>query len=108
MPAKRANIYQTKKWFKILQTIKRSQTAVMKLSAGQSSGEKPESHQGSEQVVLLIEGELSAEIGGKHFRMKAGDVVVIQPGMKHRFTNRGDQPVVTFNVYSPPEYPPDL
>jgi mannose-6-phosphate isomerase-like protein (cupin superfamily) len=85
MPAKRANIYRAKEWFKVLQTTKRSQTAVMTLSPGQSSGDEPE-----DQVLLLIQGELSAEIGGKRSRMKAGDVVIIQPRVEHRFTNRGD------------------
>jgi mannose-6-phosphate isomerase-like protein (cupin superfamily) len=79
----------------------------MKLGAGQSTGEEAEAHKGSEQVLLLIEGELAAEIGDKRSRMKAGDVVIIPPRVKHRFTNRGGRPAITFNVYSPPEYPPD-
>ncbi len=39
--------------------------------------------------------------------MKAGDVVIIPPGVKHKFINSGEEPAVTFNVYSPPEYPVD-
>jgi len=104
MPAKRANIYRAKEWFKVLQTTKRSQTAVMTLAPGQSSGDEPEAHSSSDQVLLLVRGELSAEIGGKRSRMKSGDVVIIPPRVQHRFTNHGDQPVVTFSVYSPPEY----
>jgi len=65
MPTKRANIYQAKEWFRVLQTTKRSQTAVMTLGPGQSSGDEPEAHASSDQVLLLIHGELSAEIGGK-------------------------------------------
>jgi mannose-6-phosphate isomerase-like protein (cupin superfamily) len=107
MPAKRANIFRAKEWFKVLQTSKRSQTAVMTLGAGQSTGEEAEAHKDSEQVLLLVAGELSGEIGGKRVRLKAGDVVVIPPRVKHRFTNEGDEPAVSFNVYSPPEYPPD-
>lgn len=107
MSPKRANIYRTKEWFKVLQTTRRSQTAVMTLGPGQASGNEPEAHRASDQVLLLVEGELSAEIAGARSRMKAGDVVVIPPGTKHRFTNRGDQPAVSFSVYSPPEYSPD-
>jgi mannose-6-phosphate isomerase-like protein (cupin superfamily) len=107
MLPKRANIHRPKEWFKVLQTTQRSQTAVMTLGAGQSSGDTAEAHEGSEQVLLLVEGELAAEIGGKRSRMKAGDVVVIPPRVKHKFTNRGKQPAVTFSVYAPPEYPPD-
>ena len=107
MPAKRANIYRAKEWFKVLQTTKRSQTAVMTLGPGQSSGDEPEAHASSDQVLLLVDGELSAEIGRKRSRLKAGDVVIIPLRVKHRFTNRGDRSAVTFSVYSPPEYPPD-
>jgi len=77
----------------------------MTLGPGQSSGDKPEAHASSDQVLLLVHGRLSGEIGGKRSRMKTGDVVIIPPRVKHRFTNRGDQPAVTFSVYSPPEYP---
>lgn len=102
---KRQNIYRVSEWFKVLQTTKRSHTAVMKLGPGQATGEKPEAHENSDQVLLLVAGELSAEIGGKRSRMKEGDVVMIPARVKHKFTNRGELPAVTFNVYSPPEYP---
>jgi len=105
-PAKRANIFKATAWFKVLQTTKRTQTAVMTLAAGQATGDEPEAREDSEQVLLLIEGELAAEIGGKRSRMKAGDVVIIPPRVKHKFTNRGARPAITFNVYAPPEYPP--
>ena len=104
---KRQNIHRVSEWFKVLQTTPRSQTAVMKLGRGQATGEKPETHDKSEQVILLVTGELSAVIGGKRSRMKAGDVVIVPPRVKHRFTNSGEEPAVTFNVYSPPEYPVD-
>ena len=70
-------------------------------------GQEPEAHEKSDQVILVVEGELSAEIGGNRYRMKAGDVVIIPPRVKHKFTNSGEEPAVTFNVYSPPEYPVD-
>lgn len=80
---------------------------MMTLGPGQASGDEPEAHRTSEQVLLLVHGELTAEIDGARSRMKAGDVVVIAPGTKHKFKNRGAVPAVTFNVYSPPEYPSD-
>ena len=107
MRAKRANIHRPKEWFKVLQTTERSQTAVMKLGAGQSTGKEAEAHEGSEQILLLIEGELAAEIEGRRSRMKPGDVVVIPPRIRHKFTNRRDKPALTFNVCLPPEYPID-
>ena len=79
----------------------------MKLGPGQSTGEKPEDHKNSDQVMVVIEGQLSAEIDGKRSLMKVGDFVIIPPRAKHKFTNRSDRPAITFNVYSPPEYPAD-
>ena len=105
MAMKRTNIYQTAEWFEVLHTTKRSQSAVMKLGPGQATGESAEAHESSDQILLLVEGELRAEIGGKRSTIKTGDVVTIPPGVKHRFVNRGEKPAVTFNVYSPPEYP---
>ncbi len=65
---KRQNIHRTSEWFKVLQTTKRSQTAVMKLGPGQATGEEPEAHEKSDQVLLLVAGDLSTEIGGKRSR----------------------------------------
>jgi mannose-6-phosphate isomerase-like protein (cupin superfamily) len=101
------NIFRKTKWFEVLRTTKRSQIAVMKLGPGQSTGEDPEAHKNSDQVLLVIEGQLSAEIDGKRSVMKVGDFVSIPPRTKHKFTNRSDRTAITFNVYSPPEYPAD-
>jgi mannose-6-phosphate isomerase-like protein (cupin superfamily) len=106
-PMKKCNVSDAKDWFEVLQTSELSQIAVMRLAPGQSSGKTPEAHEKSEQVLYLISGELSAEIGSeKNMRMHAGDAVIIPAGIKHKFTNHGETEAVTFNVYSPPEYPP--
>ena len=102
---KLANISDAKEWFEVLQTTKRAQTAMMTLSAGQASGSKPESHEESDQVLLLLEGELTGEVGGKKVCLTKGDVIVIPAGVKHRFKNESAADAVTFNVYAPPEYP---
>jgi mannose-6-phosphate isomerase-like protein (cupin superfamily) len=78
----------------------------MRLDPGQSTGEHAESHDKSEQLLLLLEGRLMADIGGRNLVMNIGDVVIIPPRVKHKFTNPGDTSAVNFNVYCPPEYPP--
>jgi mannose-6-phosphate isomerase-like protein (cupin superfamily) len=100
------NIRDAKEWFHVLQTGERSQTAMMTLQPGDATGEKVEAHKNSDQVLLVLEGELSGEIGSERPRLKNCDVIIIPAGVKHRFLNRGDAPAVTFNVYSPPAYPP--
>jgi len=102
-----SNIHNPHEWFEVLQTTQSSQTAVMVLQPGQPAGEKPEAHGHSEQILLLVEGELTAEVNGEQATIKRGDVVIIPAGQKHRFINHSSKAAITFNVYTPPEYAPD-
>jgi mannose-6-phosphate isomerase-like protein (cupin superfamily) len=99
------NISEAKDWFEVLQTSGRGQTAMMTLAPGKSSGNPAEAHPDSDQVLLILEGELTGEVGDEHRSLKKGDVIMIPRGVKHRFTNRSPHRAVTFNVYSPPAYP---
>jgi mannose-6-phosphate isomerase-like protein (cupin superfamily) len=98
------NIDKAKDWFEVLQTSERSQTAMMTLAPGDSTGDKVEAHEKSDQVLLMLDGELTGEVGDKRPTLKKGDVIIIPAGVQHRFTNYATKPAVTFNVYSPPAY----
>ena len=50
---------------------RKSQTAMMILEPGKSSGDK-EAHKKSDQVLLLLEGELGGEIGDEEATLKKG------------------------------------
>lgn len=99
------NINKAREWFEVLQTTEKSQTAMMTLGPGDSTGDKAEAHKKSEQVLLMLEGELMGEVGDERPALRKGDVIIVRAGVKHRFTNRGNKPAVTFNVYAPPAYP---
>jgi mannose-6-phosphate isomerase-like protein (cupin superfamily) len=99
------NIYSAHKGFKILETTRRSQTATMTLDPGESSSEKPNTHPESDQVLIVLQGNLTAEISGSRREMKKGDAVTVPAGTPHKFTNGGSERAVTFSVYSPPAYP---
>ena len=99
------NISDAKEWFEVLQTGERSQTAMMTLAPGDATGDKTEAHEKSDQVLLMLEGELTGEVGDERPHLKKGDVIIIPAGVKHRFVNRAKKPALTFNVYSPPAYP---
>ena len=101
------NIDEAKEWFQVFQTSDRSQTAMMTLAPGDSTGATAEAHKDSDQVLLLLEGKLTGRVGNARPKLKKGDVIVIPAGVKHRFTNRAGEPAVTFNVYAPPAYPPE-
>jgi mannose-6-phosphate isomerase-like protein (cupin superfamily) len=102
-----ASVNNVKEWFEVLQTMERTQTAVMILTSGGHSSEEMNVHEKSDQVLLLLEGDVYAEVGGKKSQMHKGDTCIIPAGTPHRFENRGKDRAVTFNVYSPPEYPAD-
>jgi mannose-6-phosphate isomerase-like protein (cupin superfamily) len=104
---KLANIDDAKEWFEVLQTTRRSQTAMMTLEPGDETGSKAEAHEKSDQVLLVLEGELKGQVGDERPHLKKHDVIIIPAGTKHRFENKGSIRAVTFNVYSPPAYPPD-
>jgi mannose-6-phosphate isomerase-like protein (cupin superfamily) len=100
------NLYRASSWFEVLHTTDRTQSAVMTLKPGASTGDQPQSHENSQQLLLLIEGELLAELDGQSRNLKSGDIVIIAPKVKHKFTNKGKTSARTFNVYCPPEYRP--
>jgi mannose-6-phosphate isomerase-like protein (cupin superfamily) len=99
------NISEAKGWFEVLQTGERSQTAMMTLAPGDATGDEAEAHEKSDQVLLILGGELTGEVGDQRPHLKKGDVIIIPAGVKHRFVNRAKKSAVTFNVYSPPAYP---
>jgi mannose-6-phosphate isomerase-like protein (cupin superfamily) len=82
------NIEKAKDWFEVLQTGERSQTAIMTLAPGDATGDKAEAHEKSDQVLLILDGELTGEVGDQRPHLKKGDVIIIPAGMKHRFVNR--------------------
>ena len=103
-----SNIKDATEWFEVLQTSKRSQTAMMTLGPGKATGKKAEAHKKSDQVLLMLSGKLSGNVGRKRVRLAKGDVLLSRAGTPHRFTNPGRKKAVTFNVYSPPEYTPGM
>jgi mannose-6-phosphate isomerase-like protein (cupin superfamily) len=98
------NIREASDWFEVLQTTKRTQTAMMTLKPGKSSGSEPEGHKDSDQVLLVLEGEVKGEIADETITLREGDVIVIPAGTRHKFSNCSSADTVTFNTYSPPEY----
>jgi len=101
---KKHNAFKQHEFFSVLETHEESQIATMILQPGQWSGKKENEHPESEQTLLVIEGELVAEIGEDRAILKPGDVVVVPRGVAHRFGNMSDKVARTFNVYAPPAY----
>ena len=101
---KKHNALGSKGGFAVLQTSDGSQTAVMTLQPGEWSGDKANEHPDSEQVLIVLEGEVVAEIDDDRAVLGRGDSVIVPRGAKHRFGNQTERNAVTFNVYAPPAY----
>jgi len=99
-----SNIRDAKKWFDVLETASKSQVAMMKLSPGKASGPRGNEHPKSEQILLVLEGEIFAEIGEEKATLRKGDIVIVPTDTDHRFMNLSESDALTFNVYAPPAY----
>src|SRR5436305_14469965 len=96
------NIGKARKWFEVLQTSERSQTAMMTLASGDATGTRAEAHEKSDQVLLMLDGELAGEVGYQRPALKKGDVIIVPAGATQRYANHAAKPTVTSNEYPPP------
>jgi mannose-6-phosphate isomerase-like protein (cupin superfamily) len=101
---KKARIGDAASWFDVLVTSERTQVAVMLLEPDGESSESGAKHARSDQVLLVLEGSVEAEIGDEQDTLSRGDVVIVPAGTPHRFRCAGGAPALTFNVYGPPAY----
>lgn len=100
-----ASLHQAVDWFEVLQTTTASQTAVMTLDPGNASSDEPDRHPDSEQILLVVDGEVEAEIAATRRTLRQGDIVIVPKDTPHRFVNTTSQKALTFTVYAPPAYP---
>ncbi|GEP45611.1 cupin domain-containing protein [Brevifollis gellanilyticus] len=99
-----SNIRESSEDFHLLETTGRTQSATMTLKPGEASSDQLEVHPHSDQVLLVLEGEVVAEVDGERQVMQKGDCITIPADVRHRFINEGHETVFTFTVYGPPAY----
>lgn len=90
--------------FVVLTGNNRSQSAVMVLPPGESTGGPDNRHKGSDQWLYVADGEGAATIAGKNHTLKAGTLILIEKGETHEIRNTGNTPLQTLNFYVPPAY----
>ncbi len=93
--------------FRVLETTDLSQTGLLTLELGEASSDKPSVHQKSDQVLIVLEGEVTAKIGDEEAVMSTGDAVTVPARTPHTFTNTGRTRATTFSVYAAPAFPPN-
>jgi len=75
----KANILEASNWFEVLLTARRTQVAVMRLEAGGVSSESLNTHAESDQVLLVLEGAVRAEIGSEKGELVRGTWSLFPP-----------------------------
>ena len=85
--------------FRILETQNGVQTGMLQLKPGEVSGPIENQFPGSAQTVVVLRGEIDAEIGEMRVRMREGDSVIVRRDVVHRFTGASDEEAVTLHLY---------
>jgi len=98
---RREKLAKNEIYFEVLQTSEKSQTAIMNLRPGETSGEYGTEHPQSDQILIVLEGNGRVTVEEDTREIEPGDVVFIPAGAKHKVYG----PNKTLSIYSPKAYP---
>ena len=93
-----------KEFFRVEAGTPRSQAATMVLRPGQSTGGDDNVHEDADQWLYVIAGRGEATVERRKIPIETGHLLLIEAGEHHEIRNTGGEPLVTVNVYAPPEY----
>jgi len=90
---------------KVLWTGKYAQIVLMTIPVG---GEiRDEVHENTDQILTFVSGTGEADLQGHTHVVESGDQCAVAAGARHNFRNTGDEPLVLYTIYSPPEHAVD-
>lgn len=87
---------------RVLWTGHHTQLVIMTVPPGGEIGE--EIHEGVDQILTFVSGVGEAVVSGERTKIAAGDLVVVPAGRKHNVRNTGENPLILYTVYGPPEH----
>ena len=87
---------------RVLWTGEHTQLVIMTIPAGGEIGE--EVHEDTDQVLTFVSGVGEAIVSGQKRKVTQGDLVAVPAGKKHNFINTGENPLILYTVYGPPEH----
>ena len=67
----------------------------------------PEHEHPHEQIGMITAGAVTFVVDGEERVVEAGDTYVIPGDEPHAAANRGDEPAVGYDIFSPPRANPD-
>lgn len=56
-------------------------------------------HDGSDEIVVLLEGSIDHDVGAETLTLGAGDVLIVPAGIPHRAVNTGETEAVMIVAY---------
>jgi transcriptional regulator with XRE-family HTH domain len=71
---------------------------------GGSTGDEPYTHGDSEELLVVVEGEVHVQLGADVHELAAGDSVHYESSTPHRVSNPGSETAEVMFVISPPSY----
>ena len=87
---------------RVLWTGEHTQLVIMTIPPGGEIGE--EVHEDTDQILTFVSGTGEATVSGQKRPVAQGDLVVVPAGRKHNFVNSGENPLILYTVYGPPEH----
>jgi mannose-6-phosphate isomerase-like protein (cupin superfamily) len=93
-------------WLVTRETLGAQQLAVAIMNVPPHSVVKPlHSHNGIEEVILILAGAGEAWVDGERSFFKTGDAVLFPANSKHQVRNTGDVPLTTASIFAAPTGP---
>src|SRR6478672_4783376 len=80
------------------------EVVVARFEPGGSTGDEPYTHGDSEELLLVVEGDVHVQLGTEIHELAAGDSVHYQSSTPHRVSNPGHETAEVMFVISPPSY----
>jgi transcriptional regulator with XRE-family HTH domain len=77
---------------------------VGELDAGGSTGAEPYAHGDSEELFVVLNGNVQLELGGDVHDLERGDSIDYRSSTPHRITNVGEERAEVMWIISPPSY----
>ena len=90
------------RFFHVLSTTKKSQTAVMTIEPHADAG--PAEEHDADQIIYVIEGAATLTVGDETVTAGPGRVVTSPAHTRHHVRNDGAEALFCLTVYAPPEY----
>jgi transcriptional regulator with XRE-family HTH domain len=80
------------------------QVIVGELEAEGSTGDEPYTHGDSEELLVVLAGIVSLQLGTEIFELSTGDSIDYRSSIPHRLTNIGGDSAEVMWIISPPSY----